>query len=247
MASAPNFNDTKRNSANNIASKPWKGAKLTSDKFEEKFANWYSCEIKSQELEIYGESIERSVIMYVIQVSVHLNNASPMIYCIKRRFNNWLNLHEEMVERCSSLSGKIPPGFPSRTITKASTNTIHTRADYFQKYLHTVTHDPQFANCPPLLSFLELNSIVQSLAVGTALNVELSPTHNIHTLKQVISSLVGVIHIRVDLRLSKVMIKGFLGTQAIADALQNAGFAIAYSPDHPNSPREALSTTKPPS
>jgi hypothetical protein len=75
--------------------------------------------------------------------------------------------------------------------------------------------------------------------------LELTPTHNIQTLKKVIGGLVGVIYIRVDLRLSKVMvrlhllwvgrsdecltyhkIKGFIGSPAVTDALKEAGFNI---------------------
>ena len=41
---------------------------------------------------------------------------------------------------------------------------------------------------------------------GTVLYVELTPTNNLQHLKRVIGGLVGAIHLRVDLRLSKVMV-----------------------------------------
>jgi hypothetical protein len=118
--------------------------------------------------------------MYDIQVSVHLNSAAPMIFCVRRRFNHWVSLHEgtgtpfsnlvnnikpELLERNPTLNEKVPPKFPSRTLVKASVETIHSRADYFHKYLYVLNRDPQLANAPPVLSFLELNSIVQSLSV----------------------------------------------------------------------------------
>lgn len=48
---------------------------------------------------------------------------------------------------------------------KASEETIKERADYFHRYLHVLNKDPSLANVSTLLSFLELNSIVQTLAV----------------------------------------------------------------------------------
>eukprot|EP00026_Physarum_polycephalum_P011869 Phypoly_transcript_12116.p1 GENE.Phypoly_transcript_12116~~Phypoly_transcript_12116.p1 ORF type:complete len:115 (+),score=7.00 Phypoly_transcript_12116:667-1011(+) len=106
----------------------------------------------------------------------------------------------------ASLSDKAPPGFPSRTLTKPSVEVVHARAGYFHKYLNVLNHDPQLANASSLLSFLELNSVVQCLSVGTIVHVELTPTNNLQLLKKVIGGMVGVIHLRVDLRLSKVMV-----------------------------------------
>jgi hypothetical protein len=75
-------------------------------------------------------------------------------------------LYTELLERTPSLSEKMPPGFPSRTLLfKASVETIHNRAEYFHKYLHVLNHDPHLANAYPMLSFLELNAVVQCLAV----------------------------------------------------------------------------------
>ena len=77
----------------------------------------------------------------------------------------------ELLERLPVLSDKAPPNFPSRTILfRPSVDTIHARSEYFQKYLHVLNHDPHLANSPPLLSFLELNSIVQCLSVVCADN-----------------------------------------------------------------------------
>jgi len=215
-------------------SKSWRGAKLSSDKFEEKYSGWYNSEIISQETDVFGENQEKNVVVYNIQVSVHLNNAAPMIYQIRRRFNHWLCLHEELLERVPTINEKVPPNFPAKSIFKASMDTIHARAEYFQRYLFVLNRDPQLANSPPLLSFLELNSIVQSLSVGTVLNVELTPSHNLQTLKKLVGSLVGVIYLRVDLRLSKIMVKGFIGTPTVTDAIRDAGFnMVAYTGDIP--------------
>lgn len=38
------------------------------------------------------------------------------------------------------------------------------------------------------------------------MNVELTPSHNLQTLKRVVGTLVGVIYLRVDMRLSKIMV-----------------------------------------
>lgn len=209
-------------------SKSWRGAKLTSDKFEEKFPNWYSCEITSQETDTFGENSEKSVVVYNIQVNVHLHDSAPIVYAVRRRFNQWVALHEELLDRVPSLSEKAPPGFPSRTLLfKPSVETIHARAEYFHKYLQVLNHDPHLANSYPILSFLELNSVVQCLSVGTVLNVELTPANNIQVLKRIVGGLVGAIHLRVDLRLSKVMVKGFVGAPVVINALKEAGFVIA--------------------
>eukprot|EP00026_Physarum_polycephalum_P015159 Phypoly_transcript_15783.p1 GENE.Phypoly_transcript_15783~~Phypoly_transcript_15783.p1 ORF type:complete len:192 (+),score=5.00 Phypoly_transcript_15783:80-655(+) len=149
----------------NHGSKSWREAKLTSDKFEEKFSSWYSCEITTKETDTFGENSEKSVVVYNVQVSVHLNDSAPIVYVVRRRFKEWLALHEELLERIPSLSDKAPPGFPSRTLTKPSVEVVHARAGYFHKYLNVLNHDPQLANASSLLSFLELNSVVQCLSV----------------------------------------------------------------------------------
>lgn len=77
-----------------------------------------------------------------------------------------LNHSTELISRTPSLADRAPPGFPSKTLLfKASTETIHSRAEYFHKYLRVLNLDPQLANSYPLLSFLELNAIVQCLSV----------------------------------------------------------------------------------
>ena len=78
------------------------------------------------------------------------------------------------------------------------------------------------------------------------LHVELTPTNNLQSLKRVIGSLIGAIHLRVDIRLSKIMVmqsspsylpisnhtfqvKGFVGAPVVTNALKEAGFGIVTS------------------
>lgn len=48
--------------------------------------------------------------------------------------------------------------------------------------------------------------IIDKFLQGTVLHVELTPSNNLQQLKRVVGGLVGAIHLRVDLRLSKVMV-----------------------------------------
>lgn len=51
-------------------------------------------EYTSQETDTFGANNEKSVVVYNIQINVHLHDSAPMVYCVRRRFNQWLALHE---------------------------------------------------------------------------------------------------------------------------------------------------------